>query len=156
MDRIAGPEKSYWRGRLSTVYLLVLISLHELIFILKTKFKIIQKCYLNEEVNCTDLPLVSIPWPRGNTAAWDSRVDKAPTKIDKKMFFGAEFWNLKQKTSFSFSSSSWNVLFKDWMRERVRKFKFLNHILVTITLHLHVRRDKKAFWKCLCVQRPYF
>jgi len=57
-------EKSYWRGRLSTVDLLVLSRSDQLIFTLKILFTFFYKAsYLNEEVICTVLaPSVGIPW----------------------------------------------------------------------------------------------
>jgi hypothetical protein len=52
------------KGRVSTVHLLVLTSLDQLIFILKILLAYFTKTsYLNEEVNCIEpSPLVSIPW----------------------------------------------------------------------------------------------
>ncbi len=50
------PGKSYWGGRLSTVDLLALTSLYQLVFILKILFFLFYKTsYLNEEVNCPEL-----------------------------------------------------------------------------------------------------
>jgi hypothetical protein len=58
---IAG--KAYLRGRISTVDLLVLTSLDEVLFNLKLYFPFFTKTtYLNEEVNCTDpFPSVRLP-----------------------------------------------------------------------------------------------
>ncbi len=55
--------KSYWRGRLSTVDLLVLTSLDQLLFAVMIFFYLCYKTsYLNEEVNCTEpSPSVSVP-----------------------------------------------------------------------------------------------
>ncbi len=51
-----------WRERLSTVDLLVLISLDQLLLKLKTLLSC-KKSYPNEEVNCTEpSPSDSIPW----------------------------------------------------------------------------------------------
>jgi len=57
------PGKSYWRGKLSTVDLLVLTCEDQLLFIANIIFIFKKTCYLNEEVKCTEpSPLVSIPW----------------------------------------------------------------------------------------------
>ncbi len=51
----------YWKGKLSTVDLLVLTSSDQLILILKIWFIFFYKTSnLNEEINCT--PSVSVPW----------------------------------------------------------------------------------------------
>ncbi len=53
--------KPYWRGRLSTVDLLVLTSLHQLLFILIIFFYLCYTTsYLNEEVNCTELEFPAV------------------------------------------------------------------------------------------------
>ncbi len=58
------PGKSYWRGRLSTVDLLVLISLDQLLFIIKMLIAFLR--YMLEEANSTDPSRsVSIPWSDG-------------------------------------------------------------------------------------------
>jgi hypothetical protein len=56
------PGKSYWRGRLGTVDLLVLTSIDKFLFILKKIcYHIYKTSYLYEEVNCTKpSPSVSI------------------------------------------------------------------------------------------------
>jgi hypothetical protein len=52
--------KPYWRGRLSTVSLLVLTSLDQLRLIMKTIFTFYKT--INEEVMCTEpAPSVSVP-----------------------------------------------------------------------------------------------
>ncbi len=52
--RLYQPRNPYWRGRLSTIDLLVLISLDQLLFN--------RSSYLNEEVNCIKpSPSVSVP-----------------------------------------------------------------------------------------------
>ncbi len=47
----------HWRGRLSTVDLLALTSLDNLLLIMQTLFSFYKICYLNEEVNGTEPPL---------------------------------------------------------------------------------------------------
>ncbi len=62
---LQGPTgKSFWRGRLSAVDLLVLTSLDQLFIYIENIINLFYKTsYLNEEVNCTEpFPLVSIPW----------------------------------------------------------------------------------------------
>ncbi len=56
--------KPYWKGRLSTVDLLVLASLDQLIFYWKYYLLFYKTSYLNEEVNCTEpsSSSVSVPW----------------------------------------------------------------------------------------------
>ncbi len=55
--------KSYWRGRLSTVDLLVLSSLDQLLFLWKYYLPFYKTSCPNEEVNCSEpFPSVSIPW----------------------------------------------------------------------------------------------
>jgi hypothetical protein len=58
------PGKSYWRGRLSTVDLLVLISWDQLLFYFEYNVYFFYKTiYQNKEVNCTEpFPLIRIPW----------------------------------------------------------------------------------------------
>jgi hypothetical protein len=57
--------KSYWRGRLSTVDLLVITSLDEHLYIENMIYFLNKTTNLNEEVNCTESsPLISIPYPR--------------------------------------------------------------------------------------------
>ncbi len=58
------PGNPYWKGTLSTVDLLELTSLDQLLLILRTFFTFFYKTsYLNEEVNCTMRSRqVSIPW----------------------------------------------------------------------------------------------
>ncbi len=59
----ARTEKPYRMGRISTVDLLVLTSLNELLFKLKLNFLFYKATYLNEEVNCTEpSPSVRVPW----------------------------------------------------------------------------------------------
>ncbi len=54
----------YWSGRLSTVDLLVLTNLDQLLLILQTLFNFYTTTHLNEEVNRTEFFLsVSVPWP---------------------------------------------------------------------------------------------
>jgi hypothetical protein len=67
--------KPYWRGRISTVDLLVLTRLDQLVFILKCFFLtfVIKTRDLKEEVNCTDpSPSVSVPCvkPSCTTTTW--------------------------------------------------------------------------------------
>jgi hypothetical protein len=51
------------KERLTTVGLLVLTSLDLTPFILKILFTYVTKCYLNEEVKCTEpSSLISVPW----------------------------------------------------------------------------------------------
>ncbi len=63
---IVKAGKSYWRGRLSTVDLLVPTSLDQLLFISKILFTFFLKkktIYPNEEVNCTEPSRsVILPW----------------------------------------------------------------------------------------------
>jgi len=57
------PGKSYWRARLSTVDLLVLTSINQLLFTMKILFTFYKTSYLNKEANCSEpFPSVSIPW----------------------------------------------------------------------------------------------
>jgi hypothetical protein len=57
-------RESLMKGKLSTDDLLQLISLDQLLFIMKLNFSCYKTTYLNEEVNCTESsPSVSIPWP---------------------------------------------------------------------------------------------
>jgi len=55
--------KSFWRGRLSTVDLLVLTSLDQILILLEILFTFFYKTsYPTEEINCTQpAPSVSIP-----------------------------------------------------------------------------------------------
>ncbi len=56
------PRNTDWRGRLSTVDLLVLTSLDKLLLKLKTLFTSYKMSWINEEVNCTEpSPSVCIP-----------------------------------------------------------------------------------------------
>ncbi len=56
-----------WRGKLSTIDLLELSCLGQLLLILQTLFASLQNSYLNKEVNGTEpSPSVGIPW-RGNS-----------------------------------------------------------------------------------------
>jgi len=58
-----GPGKSYRRGRLSKVDLLVLTSLEELFYIENNGYVFNTTSYLNEEVSRTEAsPLVNTPW----------------------------------------------------------------------------------------------
>ncbi len=53
----------YWRGRISTIDLLVLTSSDQLLFILKLYFLSYKTSYLNKEVNCIVPSLsVRVPW----------------------------------------------------------------------------------------------
>jgi hypothetical protein len=61
------PRKSYWRGMLSTVDLLVLTSLDQSLFILKILFTFITKQATIMRSTVLSLPL-SIPWM--NTRAY--------------------------------------------------------------------------------------
>jgi hypothetical protein len=47
------PGKLYWRGRLSTVDLLVLTSLDQLLLIMQTLLSFNKTSFLNEELHCT-------------------------------------------------------------------------------------------------------
>jgi hypothetical protein len=54
-NNILSPRKSYRRGQLCTVDLLVLTSLDRLLLILKTLFTpFIKQVTFNEEINCTE------------------------------------------------------------------------------------------------------
>ncbi len=69
-ERLARDErrKSYWRGRLPTVNLLVLTSLNQLLFIIKILFTFHKTSYLNEEVNFTEpSPSANISWTNSIT-----------------------------------------------------------------------------------------
>ncbi len=58
---IVKARKSYWRGRLSTVDLLVLTSLDQIYW--KCYLPFYKTIYLNEVVNCTEpSPSVILPW----------------------------------------------------------------------------------------------
>ncbi len=57
------PRKSYRKGRLIVVDLLVLTSLNQLCFSGHSIYLLCKPCYLNEEDNCTERPpSVSDPW----------------------------------------------------------------------------------------------
>ncbi len=57
------PRNTNWKGRLSTVDLLELTSLDQLILILPILFTFYNTSKLNKEVNRTEpFPLVSFPW----------------------------------------------------------------------------------------------
>jgi hypothetical protein len=70
------------KGRLSTVDLIVLNSLHQLLFKVKILFSFVTKqATFKEEVNCTEpSPLVSIPWTRvqlnGSAQAYNTIVKR--------------------------------------------------------------------------------
>ncbi len=65
------PGKPYWIGSISTVDLLVLTSLDQLLFKLTLNFLFYKATFLNEEVNCTEpSPSVRVPWP--SPCAWSS------------------------------------------------------------------------------------
>jgi hypothetical protein len=54
--------KSYRRGRLSTVDLLVQTNLDQILYLF-LKYLSVTKSYPNEEVNCTEpSPSVGLPW----------------------------------------------------------------------------------------------
>jgi len=54
-----------WKGRVSTVDLLVLTNLDRLLFWWKYYLMCSKASYINEEVNCTEpFPSVSVPWPK--------------------------------------------------------------------------------------------
>jgi hypothetical protein len=63
MDKMnTRPWKSYCRGRHSTVDLLVLTNLYQLLSILKILFTFFKTSYLNEEVNLSEpSPSVRLP-----------------------------------------------------------------------------------------------
>ncbi len=57
------PGNPYWRGRFSTVDLLMPTCLYHTLFIFLTLFTFFRTSYLNEEVSRTDpSPKVKIPW----------------------------------------------------------------------------------------------
>ncbi len=61
--KIVSTKKSYWRGRLRTVDLLVVTSLYKFLLIVKILFTFYKTRYLNVEVNCTEPSLfVSFLW----------------------------------------------------------------------------------------------
>ncbi len=86
--------KPYWGGRLSTVDLLVLTSLDQLLLIIKFLFHLCYKTsYLNEEVNCTvPSPSVSFPWMR--YLALPSKKEHLPSFKESKSLLGQILQNL--------------------------------------------------------------
>ncbi len=58
------PGNHYWKGRISTFDLLVRCNSYQLLLMLIFKFFFSQKCYFNEEANCTEpSPSVRLPCP---------------------------------------------------------------------------------------------
>ncbi len=74
-----GAGKPYWRGSISTVDLLVLTSLDQLLWELKLNFPFYKTTYLNEEVNCTEpSPSVRVPCLGLGRLEYPARVEQVP------------------------------------------------------------------------------
>ncbi len=89
-------RNSYWKGRISTIYLLVLTSSDQLLFIPK-KYSLHETSYLNKELNCTmPWPSVRVPWTKGSTVEL-----LALTNCVFKIFFQSIFPLFDKKDSFN-------------------------------------------------------
>jgi len=99
--RLAPAGKSYLRGRLSTVYLLILTSLDQLFFIEKNIYVLYKTSYFNDEVKCTE-PSPQLVFPGSRK----SFVIVVLTSLDQLLF------KLKKNIYVLYKTSYFNVEFK--------------------------------------------
>jgi len=103
---LAGPGNTHWRGMFSTVDLLVLTSLDQLLWILKIYiYSFYKTSYLYKEVKCTEpSPSVSIPW-LGQNQKLAFHCDPKIVKLEifrKVASEGCLQFNIKNSIGFQF------------------------------------------------------
>jgi hypothetical protein len=99
------PGKSYRRGRISTVDLLVLTNLGQLLLIIQTFFTFYETNCLNDEVNCAEpSPSVSVPaqtLDRGEIVCQNQKHHLGQTSVSRMNETLAEFSTLAMGTCWN-------------------------------------------------------